>query len=242
MRALAAAFVLAAVAFAGPDAQAQVRPQIYDVKFGTPVEALPTAEWVDPACGTNGGPRRQLIGSFTNFKQCTKEPETGLYEIWFSNDDENELLARATHDAATTQRYMANIAFSVPAVFSLLIDEEGKVQGYRLISDTRAAPVIRVLAFQMARPFKALSRLDEASCTDIPPLPGERRVEGEFAGPLTKQFCQQTTDGKRVTIESRYFLKPGQNLIDPFTQQPHPNAFESYARLEIVNAAALPRP
>ena len=31
------------------------RPAIWDVRLGSPVSALPD-EFVDPACGTNGGP------------------------------------------------------------------------------------------------------------------------------------------------------------------------------------------
>ena len=41
-------------------------PHIWDVKLGTPVGDLPDEEFVDPACGTNGGPpglrHRQLRG------------------------------------------------------------------------------------------------------------------------------------------------------------------------------------
>lgn len=214
------------------------RPQIWDVKFGAHVSTLPATDWVDPACGTNGGPRGQLIETFGNFARCPRDAGTGLYEIWFSYDDEFELIARAHHNEALINRYRANLLFNVPAVLSLLIDTEGLVQGYRIISDTRAPPAIRMLSHNVARTFLGLARVDEASCVNAPPAEGER----PFEGVLIKQTCRQVVDGRRVTIVARAYLKPGQNLIDPVTQQPYPNAFESFSSLEIVNAAALSRP
>lgn len=214
------------------------RPQIWDVRLGSPVRDLPVADWVDPACGTNGGPRGQLIELFENFARCPKDADTGLHEIWFSYDDELELMARALHDEMQVNRFRANMLFSVPAILSLLVDDSGLIQGYRIISDTRAPPIIRMTAHNVARTLKAMMRVDEANCVNRPPAEGER----PFEGVLVKEICRQVTDGRRITVESRAFLKPGQNLIDPVTQQPFPNAFESYSGMEVVNVRALSRP
>jgi hypothetical protein len=232
--------VLAALIGAPAGAQVGVprdggRPQIWNVGFGTHVSELPTNDWVDPACGTNGGPRGQLIERFENFARCPRDSDTGLYEIWLSYDDEAELIARAHHDEALINRFRANLLFNVPAVLSLLVDEGGLVQGYRIASDTRAPPAIRMHAHNVARTLMGLARLDEANCINAPPEEGER----PFEGVLLKQFCRQLVNGRRVTIVARAYLKPGQFLVDPVTQQPHPNAFESFFSLEIVNAADL---
>src|SRR5215471_18911269 len=46
-----------AMCFAGGAACAQdLPPKIWDIKLGTPISALPLKDFVDPACGTNGGP------------------------------------------------------------------------------------------------------------------------------------------------------------------------------------------
>ena len=238
------ALVAAVVLGAGP-VVAQIgtlreggRPQIWDVRIGGHVRELPLADFVDPACGTNGGPRGQLVESFENFVRCPRDTDTGLYEVWFSYDDELELIARAHHDETMINRFRANMLFNVPAILSLLVDDQGLVQGYRIISDTRAPPMIRMYAHNVARTLMGLARLDESTCINSPPVEGER----PFEGVLIKQLCRQMIDGRRVTIEARAFLKAGQNLIDPFTQQPHPNAFESFSSLEVVSAAALRRP
>ena len=76
----------------------QPPPQIWDMKFGTPVGDLPDEEFVDPACGTNGGPPGLRLGSFEEFAKCRAE-SSGLREIWFRYDDELEYIARAARDA-----------------------------------------------------------------------------------------------------------------------------------------------
>src|ERR1700674_4797459 len=71
----------------------QPLPRIWDMQLGTPVGELPEEEFVDPACGTNGGPPGLRIGSFEQFERCRAEA-SGLREIWFRYDDELESIAR----------------------------------------------------------------------------------------------------------------------------------------------------
>ena len=56
---------------AGTAAHAQkAPPKIWDMKLGIPVSALPLNDYVDPACGTNGGPPARVLRSFADFAQC----------------------------------------------------------------------------------------------------------------------------------------------------------------------------
>jgi len=48
----------------------QAGPKIWDVKLGTPVQGLPLDDFVDPACGTNGGPPSRVLASFADFALC----------------------------------------------------------------------------------------------------------------------------------------------------------------------------
>src|SRR5438874_2336717 len=72
----------------------QPSPKIWDVQLGAPVGELPEEEFVDPACGTNGGPPGLPIGTFEQFEKCRAEA-SGLREVWFRYDDEFEFIARA---------------------------------------------------------------------------------------------------------------------------------------------------
>jgi hypothetical protein len=67
--------------------QRRGRPTIENVQLGAPVSALPEEEFVDPACGTNGGPPGLRLDGFEQFARCRAEA-SGLHEVWFRYDDE----------------------------------------------------------------------------------------------------------------------------------------------------------
>src|ERR1700693_5275162 len=79
-----------AIWLAASGAQAQYAPRIWDLMLGTPIKDLPLNDYVDPACGTNGGPPARVLQSFADFAQCAVERTTGLREVWFRYDDEME--------------------------------------------------------------------------------------------------------------------------------------------------------
>src|SRR6267142_5007075 len=83
-------------------------PKIWDVAFGTHVAALPLDQFVDPACGTNGGPPARVLATFADFSQCPVERTTGLREVWFRYDDELEYVARARRSDIMIKQYRAN--------------------------------------------------------------------------------------------------------------------------------------
>src|SRR5207249_4224918 len=63
-------------------AQQHPAPRIWDIKLGTPAKDLPWTEFVDPACGTNGGPPGLPLASFAQFAKCPEE-QSGLREVSF---------------------------------------------------------------------------------------------------------------------------------------------------------------
>src|SRR5262249_52008420 len=102
------------------DTAAQDRPptKIWDVALGTPVTALPHDEFVDPACGTNGGPPARTLKGFDEFAQCALDPSTGLHEVWFRYDDEREYIARARRSELLIRQYSANTLAGQPIITS----------------------------------------------------------------------------------------------------------------------------
>src|SRR5436189_2289995 len=106
----------------------QPSPKIWDVQLGTPVSELPDEEFVDPACGTNGGAHGLRIGGFEQFESCRAE-SSGLREIWFRYDDEVEYIARAARDSDGVARANAMVVLGQPVVLSLLVDPAGPAPG-----------------------------------------------------------------------------------------------------------------
>jgi hypothetical protein len=200
---------------------------------GTPVGDLPDDAFVDPACGTNGGPPGLPIGSFESFAKCRPEP-SGLREVWFRYDDELEYIARAARDADAIARSNAMVVLGQPVILSLLVDPAGLVQGYRIITDPHAEEDIRMYAYTVAIAFKARFGADGWTCDELSPAEGETPITGMFV----KERCRKTSDGQDVVVESRYFYKPGQAMLDPNTGLPTVNQFESSARMEAVATGA----
>jgi len=230
--------VLAIIFLAGFGAHAalgqQRLPQIWDVQLGTPVGELPEEAFVDPACGTNGGPPGLPIGSFEQFGKCRAE-SSGLREIWFRYDDEVEYIARAARDADAVARSNAMVVLGQPVILSLLIDPAGLVQGYRIITDPHADEELRMYAYTVAIAFKARFGIDGWTCDQLAPNEGETPITGIFV----KERCRKVSDGQEVVVESRYYYKPGQAMLDPNTGLPTVNQFESSARMQMVAVDAL---
>jgi hypothetical protein len=208
-------------------------PKIWDIKLGTPVSELPLDDFVDPACGTNGGPPSRVLASFAEFARCPVEPASGLREVWFRYDDEMEYIARARRSELMIQRYQANSLAGQPVITSLLIDDAGRVQGYRIVNDPRVDGRIRIDAYGLADLFKGMVGAGLV-CTDLPPTAGERPIEDFFV----KQSCELNADGEVTRIEARHYYKPGQYAVDPNDSRITENEFESSARLEVYRPAA----
>lgn len=203
-------------------------PKIWDITLGIPVGELPLNEFVDPACGTNGGPPARVLKSFDEFALCPTEPATGLHEVWFRYDDEMEYVARARRSGVLIRQYQANSLAGQPITTSFLIDDAGRVQGYRIVNDPRAEAGTRIDAFSVADLFKGIAGMG-VPCTDLPPAEGEHPIDDVFV----KQVCEKKTAEKVIRVESRRYYKPGQYAVDPNENRVVENQFESSARLEV---------
>jgi hypothetical protein len=222
------------LALAGAASGQQLRPTIWDVRLGTPVSELPEEEFVDPACGTNGGPPGLRLDSFDAFARCRPEA-SGLREVWFRYDDEMEYIARAARDPDAVARNNAMAVLGQPVILSLLIDDAGLVQGFRIFTDPHADQDLRADAYTLAVAFKARFGADGWACGELPPSAGETPIMGTFVNEL----CRKVADGQRITVESRHYYKSGQALLDPNTGLTTMNQFESSARLELVASDPL---
>jgi hypothetical protein len=229
---LLATALAAGLGLGGARAQ-ELATKIWDIKLGTPVAELPLDEFVDPACGANGGPPSRVLASFKDFALCPLDKATGLHEVWFRYDDEMEYVARARRSEIMIRLYQANALGGQPIITSLLIDDAGLVEGYRIVNDPRAAGSTRIEAYGLVELFKGMVA-PGLDCMDLPPAEGERPVEDLFV----KQSCELTVDRRVTRIEARHYYKPGQFLVNPNDNRITQNEFESSARLEVFRPPA----
>lgn len=218
-------------------AQSTLPLKIWDIALGTPVAALPFNDFVDPACGTNGGPPARVLKGFEDFAQCPVDRQTELREIWFRYDDEREYIARARRSELLIRQYSANTLAGQPIVTSLLINDAGLVEGYRIVTDQRAGGSTRGAAYGLADIFKGMVHGPGLVCNDLPAAEGERPVQDLFV----KQVCERRYDGRLARVEARHYFKPGQHAVDPNDNRVTENLFESSARLEVYRSPAAAR-
>lgn len=205
---------------------AQSPPKLWDIPLGTPITTL-GPEFVEPACGTNGGPAGAILKSFADFASCTPDA-SGLHEVWFRYDDTLEYMALAYRNPVAAMQNRRTAINGQRAIMSLLADEAGAIRGYRIFTDPRAPERERYEAHVAAATFRALFGT-AWTCTDLPRLAGEEPIEGTFV----KQRCSIDTETKTATVDAHFYLKPGQKLIDPVTGKDSINAFASDAQLEV---------
>jgi hypothetical protein len=228
--AFAALFLILLAATAGAQERAP-RLEVWDLRLGTPVGQLPD-EFVDLACGTNGGPPSVPLSGWSDFRRCRPEP-SGLREVYFRYDDELEYWAKANNLADQMEQYAGTKTYGFPIVVSGLIDAQGVLRGLRIVSDPRDASQNRDEAYLLRNFLTARFGRDNWQCQDLPLADGETPVDGVFV----KQDCRKAIDDETTAlVATRYLRKPGQTRIDPHTGRETAGQFESTARFELVQS------
>ena len=212
---------------AGAD-ERPTRHEIWDIKLGAKIDALPD-DFIDYACGTNGGPPGLALSGWKDFRRCRAEP-SGLREVYLRFDDEEEYIGRAIDDDQYTRKIGTRVA-GHPVILSVLFDAGGILRGIRFVTDPRAAPAERRMAHLLR--LAAINRYGPQgwTCVDQPAAAGETAVGGVFI----KQRCRKTTTERDLTVEAHFLRKPGQSETDPATGEYRAGQYESWTRFELMD-------
>jgi hypothetical protein len=223
---VAAAFVIASAS--GAWAQTAPDPgEVHGLALGLNAQTMTLDGWGELACGSNGGPARQVLDDWSDFKKCPPEPN-GLHEVAARFDDEDEYVAKALGEEA---EHSGTRVAGHPVVLSALFDDGGILRGIRMVSDPRATPAERRMAHLLGVAVINRYGADGWTCSDLPPAEGESAVGGVFI----KQRCAKTIPGRALTVETHFLRKPGQHDIDPGTNEYTHGAFESWTRFELFD-------
>jgi hypothetical protein len=215
-------------------AQAQPRPdpgEIHGLKLGLKAAEMSTDTFGDLACGSNGGPPRQMIEDWADFRKCRPEA-SGLYEVYARFDDQQDYVARAIDDPLYAQGRVGTRVAGHPVILSVLFDKDGVLRGIRMVSDPRASALERRMAHMLRLAIINRYEPNGWNCTDTPPAPGETPVGG---GVFIKQRCEKASPEKGLMVEAHFLRKPGQNEVDPATGEATSGQFESWTRFEIMD-------
>jgi hypothetical protein len=227
---VAALFAPAFVAFAwAAPADRPARLEVWDLQLGTPVEQLPD-EFIDYACGTNGGPPGMPLAGWREAGRCRPEAN-GLREVYFRYDDELEYWAKANNLSRQMAQYSGTKTYDFPVTVSALIDEAGTLRGIRLVSDPRSDSHNRDEAYLLRNFLRARFGREGWTCETVPAEPGETPVDGV----LIKERCRKDIDGATTaSLATRHLRKAGQSRLDPHTGRETTGQFESTVRFELV--------
>jgi hypothetical protein len=230
---LAAAFLLcASSAFSAPGNRAGDRPtrlEVWDLRLGSQIEQLPD-EFIDYACGTNGGPPSTPLNGWREVRRCRPEA-SGLREVYFRYDDELEYWAKANNLLPQMEQYSGTKTYGFPVTVSALIDDSGALRGIRLVSDPRGDTQNRDEAYLLRNFLTARFGRDGWACESLSPEDGETPVDGIFV----KERCRKDLETKTVaSLTTRHLRKAGQSQFDPRTGRETAGQFESSVRFELV--------
>jgi hypothetical protein len=205
--------------------------EIHGMKLGLKASEMSTDTFGDLACGSNGGPPRQPLDNWAEFRKCRAEP-SGLFEVYARFDDEQEYIGRAIDDPLYAQGRVGTRVAGHPVILSVLFDRDGILRGIRMVSDPRASVTDRRMAHLLR--VAVINRYDPDGwhCTDFPLAPGEAPVGG---GIFIKQRCEKHTAERDLMVEAHFLRKPGQSETDPATREPTSGQFESWTRFELTD-------
>lgn len=230
---------------AQPAGDRPVRHEVWDIPLGARIADLPD-DYVDYACGTNGGPPSTPLTGFKDYRRCRPDG-SGLREVYFRYDDEIEYWAKANNLADQMEQYIGTKTYGFPVTVSALIGDGGQgagqetgqgtgqgtgiVQGIRIVSDPRDPTGDRDEAYLLRNFLNARFGREGWQCADMEAEPGETAITGVFI----KQRCEKDMDGGvRGVLVTRHLRKPGQRQYDPHSGRETTNQFESSVRFELM--------
>jgi hypothetical protein len=166
-----------------------------EFRVGMRVEQLPASGYVGFTCAA--APERKISG-WGEWRVCPADAER-LHEIRFRYDE-------------TTSRPGAEgtMVGGHPVLLSLLIGEEGRVDGLRIETDPAARLFLRKKAFLLGPQAMARYGEDGWICTEGEPTADEQPVGGVFI----KEHCEKRTPTRHFIVDRALFRHPGQELRD----------------------------
>jgi hypothetical protein len=207
------------------------RADIWSLKLGTPASALPRGDFIDYACGSNGGPPQQPLSGWSNYGKCPPERD-GLREVYFRYDDELEYWARAHRARTLIAQYAGTKVLDFPVIVSGLFDADGILVGLRIVTDPQTGAQERKQAYTLSNFFMARYGSDGWDCIDTPPAPGETPVGTLY---INRRCTKLANGDTRAVLETRFLRLPGQAEFSGAGRLTI-GQFESKTRLELLRS------
>ena len=171
-----------------------------EFRVGMPVGDLPAEGYAGLACADD--PARTL-SRWDEYRSCPADAR-GLHEVRFRYAE------GANPGAGINDQFEGTKVAGHPVLLTLLIGDEGTVDGLTIETDPRARLYLRKKAFLFADQVKARYGEDGWTCTSAPAAADEEPVGGVFV----KEHCEKTTGQRRLILDRQLLRHAGQDLKD----------------------------
>jgi hypothetical protein len=214
-----AAALLALMGLAGqaPAAENPDEGDLRDLRVGMSVSDLPADGYVNFACGSDGGEPGAPIEGWQDYARCPAGT-SGWHEVTFEYDEE------ANPWAEVSDRFEGTTVAGHPVIPSVLIDDQGVVQGIRVVTDPDTRMYLKKKAFLMYIRVMGRYGRDGWACVEHEPSDGRTPVGGMYID----RRCEKTFHGRRLILDT-YLYRTADQAGQEFT---------GATRLEILNGAA----
>ena len=216
--------ILAAALVAGmvSASQAAEKNDLRDFRIGMSVGELPERGYGNFTCGGAGGgagaggaAAGSPLEGWADYARCPAGDD-GLHEVRFDYTETRVEFVKAN------EKWEGTRVFGHPSVVSLLIDDEGIVDGIRIVTDPEARRYMKKKAFLLGKRAKYHFSPATWDCEKMEPSDSEEAVGGIYV----KERCVNRFDDRVVKLEIDLYRAPGQP----------PEEFVNATRIEIRGA------
>ncbi|MGI9500163.1 MAG: hypothetical protein ACR2P3_09005 [Geminicoccaceae bacterium] len=182
-------------------AEDPLKGDLRDLSVGMNVDELPTERYVDTACGNRGDEPGDAIGSWRDYAACPADG-AGLHEVAFAYAEDNPW-------AAVNDKWEGTKVAGHPVQPSLLISEDGMVEGIRIVTNGRRL-YLKKKAYLF--PIRIMGRYgrDGWTCNEAEPNNGKTAIGGMFIDRL----CEKTFHDRKLIIKVDLYRTAEQNGRD----------------------------
>lgn len=164
---------------------------------GMPVSELPAAGYTGFGCVA---PAERTLAAWGEWRSCDPNPAlAGRREIRFRFEDTANPLY------ALGDRYAGTKVGGQPMLLSLLIGDDGRVDGLRMRTDPAVPLFQRRRAFLFAEQVKARYGLEDWACESAAPSAEEEPIGGIFI----REHCEKTDAERRFVLERWLYRRVG---------------------------------
>ncbi len=169
--------------------------ELRDISLGMHVSELPAKRYKDFTCG---GPAKvpKKLKSLSEFLECSIDAHN-IYQVWLKYDHSDNQWSEVG------ERFSGTKISGHPVNLSVLIDNEGVIQGLQAYTDPNASPFSKRQAYLLSANIKKRYGSSQWECIDETEADqGKHKAIGPV---YIDQVCSKTIDDKRIIVKSKFY-------------------------------------